>query len=579
MEKATLLVVRGVDQGSRFEITETPLSLGRGVRNEIRILDTEVSRQHAEIQPNQDGYFLIDKGSSNGTFVNGKQVRRRKLENGDQIQIGRSVILFSQENEEESRFVAERIELQNQHPDDQSSIVAEMSHDGDSILQEPQVTGTEHLGRSLANLKALYHIAEAAVSQTNSQDQLLKRILELTIDAVGADRGCILLNDSDTGQKLVPHALCYRHNTNDTSKMPVSRSIVDYVLRRGQGVRTSDARSDRRFERGESIVQAGIREAMCVPMQGRFEMQGVVYVDITSAPKNPLREAQTEQFTEDQLRLLVAVGRQSALAVENQYYQEALLKAERLGAMGQTIAMLSHHIKNILQGVRGGSYLIDMGLNDHKEDVVRKGWGIVEKNQNRIYHLVMDMLTFSKERQPDLKVADLNTTVGDVCELMQARAEESGIQLETALSPVLPGILMDAEGIHRAVLNIVINALDAVEGSPQAAVRVQTGFDPKTDNALVVITDNGPGIPEEQLAKIFNVFESTKGARGTGLGLAVSQKILREHGGEITVESKPGAGCQFVLSWPRVDEEHRSDDFTGTNTSTRTDTHQPRHGS
>jgi signal transduction histidine kinase len=102
--------------------------------------------------------------------------------------------------------------------------------------------------------------------------------------------------------------------------------------------------------------------------------------------------------------------------------------------------------------------------------------------------------------------------------------------------------------------------LDAVEGCDHPAVRVQTGYDPAGDNALVVITDNGPGIAPEQIPKIFNVFESTKGARGTGLGLAVSQKILREHGGEITVESKLGEGCQFVLAWPRMDEEHRAED-------------------
>jgi two-component system, NtrC family, sensor kinase len=555
VDKATLLVVRGVDQGSRFEISGSPQSLGRGARNSIRILDTEVSRQHAEIIEEDGAYVLLDKQSSNGTFVNGNQVRRRVLENGDQIQIGRSVLLFTRQGEDESRFVAERIDLEVQHPDDQSSIIGEI--DGASLLREATTASESNLARSLANLKTLYRISEETVSPTISQDQLLKRVLELTIDAVGADRGCILLNDPLTGQKLVPRAFCYQHSTDDPGKMPVSRTIVDYVLRRGQGVRTSDARQDRRFERGESIVQAGIREAMCVPMQGRFDLIGVVYVDITTSNELLLTASRTEHFTEDQLRLLVAVGRQSALAIENQHYQQALLKAERLGAMGQTIAMLSHHIKNILQGVRGGSYLIDMGLKEHKEDVVRKGWSIVEKNQNRIYHLVMDMLTFSKERQPELLMADLNATVADVCELMQARADETKIRLEVGLTLDLPEILFDPEGIHRAVLNVVINALDAVEGSPKAAVRVQTGYDPVGDNALVVVTDNGPGIAEDQIAKIFNVFESTKGARGTGLGLAVSQKILREHGGEITVESKPGEGCQFVLAWPRLEEEHR----------------------
>src|SRR5205823_11591184 len=135
---------------------------------------------------------------------------------------------------------------------------------------------------------------------------------------------------------------------------------------------------------------------MCVPMQGRHQLMGVIYIDITT-PADVLLMSQDKNagFREDQLRLLIAIGRQTALAVENHHYQTAFVKAERLAAMGQTIATLRHHIKNILQGVRGGSYLIDMGLNDHNEELVRKGWHVVEKNQNKIYNLVMDMLTFS----------------------------------------------------------------------------------------------------------------------------------------------------------------------------------------
>ena len=102
---------------------------------------------------------------------------------------------------------------------------------------------------------------------------------------------------------------------------------------------------------------------------------------------------------------MIAIGHQAALAVEDTRYYSAMVQAERLAAIGQTIAMLSHHIKNILQGIRGGSYLIEMGLAEHDEEHGRKGWNIVEKNQNKISALVMDMLTFSKEREPDL-VAD-----------------------------------------------------------------------------------------------------------------------------------------------------------------------------
>ena len=169
----------------------------------------------------------------------------------------------------------------------------------------------------------------------------------------------------------------------------------------------------------------------------------------------------------------------------------------------------------------------------------------------------MDMLTFSKERQPVLKTASLNQTVAEVCELMQSRAEECHVKLEVRLDENLPTATFDAEGIHREVLNVVTNAIDAVDGTEAGNVIVETGHDATSDVVFVAVADNGPGIPEDQVARIFNVFESTKGARGTGLGLAVSQKILREHGGDIAVETKPGFGCRFVLNWPRIDEEHR----------------------
>ena len=270
----------------------------------------------------------------------------------------------------------------------------------------------------------------------------------------------------------------------------------------------------------------------------------------------------TAGFREDQLRLLIAIGRQTALAAENHRYQNAFVKAERLAAMGQTIATLSHHIKNILQGVRGGSYLIDMGLNDHNEELVRKGWHVVEKNQNKIYNLVMDMLTFSKERKPAYQQAQLNDTVHDVFELMQARAADCSVDLQFHPVDNLPLSTFDPEGIHRAILNIVTNAIDAVEGADHAMVKIETGLDVASDMLWVAVSDNGPGIVEDQLQRIFNVFESTKGARGTGLGLAVSQKIIREHGGEITVESKLGDGSRFTLAWPRLEDEPHSGNRT-----------------
>eukprot|EP00456_Euglypha_rotunda_P022101 TRINITY_DN1876_c0_g1_i3.p2 TRINITY_DN1876_c0_g1~~TRINITY_DN1876_c0_g1_i3.p2 ORF type:complete len:533 (+),score=132.54 TRINITY_DN1876_c0_g1_i3:6423-8021(+) len=530
--------------------------MGRGVNNEVRLHDTEVSRVHASVQRKDNSFTVTDRNSSNGTFVNGKAITTYTLVDGDQIQLGRTVLLFSDVDQgSRTGIAAERIQLLQRHdPADRSSIISRVGQDAPL---PPVAQSIEDDSQTLSNLAVLYRITEEVARPTVSMDQLLQRILDLTIESIGADRGCVLLTDPQTGE-ITPQAISEHRGLDTGARMPVSRTIVDYVFKTNQGVRTADAQHDSRFDAGRSIVQAGIREAMCVPMQGRHELMGVIYVDITTPTDRLLATGKVAGFREDQLRMLVAIGRQAALAVENYRYQQAIVKAERLAAMGQTIATLSHHIKNILQGIRGGSYLIDMGLNDHNEDLVRKGWHVVEKNQTRIYNLVMDMLTFSKERAPAHERANLNETVADVVELMQSRADECSVQLQYRPDPNLAVSVFDSEGIHRAVLNIVTNAIDAVEGSESPIVLVETGHQPETDMLWVAVSDNGPGIPENQIAKIFQVFESTKGARGTGLGLAVSQKILREHGGDITVESRPGEGSRFTLSWPRLEDESQT---------------------
>lgn len=571
--RATLLVLQGIDQGNRFELDgDAPtLGVGRGVQNAVRLQDTEVSRSHARLEQAEGRWQLTDLNSSNGTFVNGQPIRSRDLRNGDQIQFGRTVMLFAVEAPAETSPAArDQVALVGESdPAGRSSIVSaqESLTAGELRPEDPaapsgrgRTGGTkprpdERISQTVANLQLLYRITEETVRPTNSLEELLRRILALVLDVCGADRGCILLRDGETDE-LTPVAIRFRRDLEATGRMPIPRSIVDYVLSSQQGVRTSDAQRETRFTPGESVFQAGVREAICVPMQGRYELLGALYVDITTTGDQVVIEGgRGPRFSEDLLRLMVAIGRQAALSVEDNRYRQALVKSERLAAVGQTIAILSHHIKNILQGVRGGSYLIDLGLKQHSEDMVRKGWGIVERNQDKIYHLVMDLLSLGKERQPALRKDNLNQTVAEVVELMQARAGELEATLEFEPQADLGDTTYDAEGIHRAVLNIVTNALDAVEDQLDRRVRVSTRFDEQSRLYQVIVDDTGPGIPPDRIKSLFNLFESTKGSRGTGIGLAVSRKIIREHGGDILVESAPGQGARFILEWAVLGEE------------------------
>jgi signal transduction histidine kinase len=561
---ASLFVIQGRDQGARFELDSdaASFSLGREAGNRIQLHDTEVSRHHAELRRAGDDFILTDLGSSNGTFVNNQRIERRELASGDQVQVGRTVMLFTGPAEVPSSSLGEKIDIFSAGSQaDPSRIVSTVSQQEGSrfFSAPPDQSEALWLARARSNLQVMYRTA-LAVSHTLDIDQLLGRIMQLIFEWVEADRGCIMLVDPET-KELQPKVRRDRKAPRGDDKISISQTILDYVMERREGVLTSDARLDDRWDTTASIVRMGVREAICVPMQGRYDVVGVVYID-TLTPATRVADRGGNRFTEEHLKLMVAIGHQAALAVEDTKYYSAMVQSERLAAVGQTIAGLSHHIKNILQGIRGGSYLIEMGLAEHDEQVTRKGWHIVERNQKRISSLVLDMLTFSKEREPEFAAADLNATVGDVVELMKARAEELKVALRFEPDATIPSLTFDAEGIHRAVLNITTNALDACDERDEATLAqsasegdiVIVSTRQLEDDGLVqiVIEDNGAGIPPENLQQIFNPFFSSKGSRGTGLGLAVSQKILKEHGGRILVESRPSEGSRFTLEFPAL---------------------------
>ena len=541
-----LFVIQGFNRGARFDFDGDAgaVSIGREAGNLIKLDDHEISRRHAEIRRVGGSYIVGDLKSSNGTFLNDAKVERAELASGDRIRVGRSVLLFSGDGQEPPGLATVDIVPANGDADG-SRIVRSMREEDSIVLAAPAEDGQNRwLARARSNLQVMYRTA-LAVSHTLDIDELLTRILQLVFEWVEADRGCIMLLDPET-RELTSKARRDRR-AGDTGTMAISRTILDYVLERAEGVLTSDAQDDDRFASGNSVVRTGVREAICVPMRGRYGTVGVIYVD-TMVPL--VESLDQRRFSDDHLKLMIAIGHQAALAVEDTTYYSAMVQSERLAAVGQTIATLSHHIKNILQGIRGGSYIVEMGLENEDVGVVQKGWEIVRRNQDKISSLVMDMLSFSKEREPDPMPSDLVALVDDVVETVRQRAAESGATIHWDRPSGLPRLLFDPVGLSRAVLNVVTNALDAVEGRPDASVTITAAADRETGMARITVTDNGAGMSRETLAEIFTLFVSTKGARGTGLGLTVSRKILREHGGDIRAASREGEGSTFVLELP-----------------------------
>ena len=547
---ASLFVIQGRDQGKRFELDRPMVWIGRDSSCTVQLNDTEVSRKHNELRIDDDIVEIFDLGSSNGTFVNGKSVRQATLISGDRLQLGRTLLIFT--GSQSPSELANQVDIVRQVPGE-SQIISAISQETAS-LSEDDLTNGVWLTQARRNLQVMYRTA-LAVSHTLDVDQLLGKIMDLIFEWVQTDRGCIFLEDRENG-KLDVKVRRDRRGSGD-ERMTISKTILDYVQHKQQGVLTSDAKQDQRFDAAGSIIAMGVREAICVPLRGRYGNVGLIYIDTFTPPGRALEQNRTNQFTDDHLKLMIAIGHQAALAIEDTNYYSAMVQAERLAAIGQTIAGLSHHVKNILQGVRGGSYLIEEGLKETDQELVQRGWRIVEKNQEKISALVLDMLTFSKDRQPEMVVSDLNQIVGDIMELLQVRAQDAGVKLVDERSAKIPDLVFDGEGLHRAILNVVSNAIDACE-EESGVVRVSTNYDKQAERLSVVVSDTGPGIPEEDRERIFGLFESEKGNRGTGLGLPVSRKILREHNGDIKVVSEVGMGSIFTLYWPAAKYERAS---------------------
>ncbi|MFO0920882.1 MAG: ATP-binding protein [Pirellulales bacterium] len=559
---ASLFVIRGKDVGRHILLRNDCTGVGRDADNELQLQDTEVSRHHAAIIRLEDHFEIKDLGSSNGTFLNSVRVQQQPLKSGDRLQIGRTLLVFTGSNELPGDFkhaessapfgvdiigtpqVAEVSRIRKRVPSDLASVSSVWKTKSESSDQ-PQSSGVTS---EKSQWEVVYRTA-LAVSRTLDINQLVAQILDLIFQSIDCDRGCIMLIDEET-RALQPVCRKNRNLSSHSDRMQISQTILDYAIENNEGVYTSNAQEDGRWDSAASLVSQGVLEAICVPMQGRYGVVGAIYIDTSTSPGKYVERGGVGRFNEDHLKLMIAIGNQAALAVEDSTYYRGMVQSERLAVMGQTIANLSHHIKNILQGIRGGSYLVSDGLQKQDLDIVGRGWRIVERNQDRIAALVMDMLTFSKDRIPSLKPSDVRLMIDDVVELLQSRASEVQVELQWHRPEQFPLVELDAEAMHRAVLNVLGNAIDAVQNTEGGRVSIRVYVQAEQNRVSIEIEDNGSGVPEDQKQKIFSVFESSKGSRGTGLGLPVSRKIMREHGGDIELRDGQEQGACFVLWWP-----------------------------
>jgi PAS domain S-box-containing protein len=227
------------------------------------------------------------------------------------------------------------------------------------------------------------------------------------------------------------------------------------------------------------------------------------------------------------------------------------LDAERLAAVGQTVAGLAHGVKNILTGLEGGMFLVQWGIEDGRQDKLEEGWKMLDRNFHKITTFVREFLSFAKGRVPVVEPSDPNQLVEDAVALFSEAARERGVSIETELQDSILDANLDAVAIHRCLANLISNAIDACLVSDENGDRVIVRTRDCHGVLEFMVEDNGCGMDYEIKRKVFTSFFTTKGTEGTGLGLLVTKKIVQEHGGSVDIDSAPGSGSVFRITLPR----------------------------
>ncbi|HPM23116.1 MAG TPA: ATP-binding protein [Phycisphaerae bacterium] len=540
---ATLIVLQGPDKGRTLRTIDDQVLIGRG-STQVPLTDPTISRRHAQLQAADAGWLLTDLGSANGTYVNGVRIQKpTRLKHGDQIRVGGTLMVYTGEDSVQQfsgvGIPRDLVTLDAGSPAVDSAVVASVPSNEDSI-----VLAAPETAYAVKAWKVMRELADV-IGSLLPADQLLVRVMDIMFQEADVDRGVIFVRDEATDE-LLPEVVRFRGaaqaRASDGKAIMASRTIINHVVESRTGVLCSNVVADKRFQSGKSVQNLGMRSVICAPIVAREQVLGVIHLDC------PVTR---HTYNENELRLITAIGYQTGLAIENARLVQSHLQRERLAAAGETVAYLSHYIKNILQGMRSGAEVVERGLERRDLATATQGWRIVERNLDRSYHLMLNMLAFSKEREPRFEMLQVNRIVEEVVALVQKQADAKRVVLLADLDEHAPPIPVDYDGVHQVILNIVTNAIDAVERE-KGIINVRTRYHAEQNLVLLSVADNGPGVPAEIRTRIFEAFQSTKGHGGTGLGLAVARKIVQELGGTLELIDPPDGGAEFRIGLPAV---------------------------
>lgn len=368
---------------------------------------------------------------------------------------------------------------------------------------------------------------------------LLVLKLAKAFEALGA---VLQLYNRELEQLAVNLAYGFSH-LEDPGRLWLPLSFLQELAVRKKVWLIDDLLNDPYLQEPERLWQCGVRQLALAPLVLRQEIFGFLGVGL----------AQRRELTPVELDFLTAVAQQGVCALDKawlierqqQQFQQLAHQTERLTALGRLAAGVAHELNNPLSSIL--LFSSNMKKKAPPDSFFQEGLDIIIQETKRCKAIIQDLQEFSRSKEPKKTVGNVNQVLTKVLNLLENEFRKNHIRLAKDLAAAVPDMLLDIGQMQQVFANLLLNAIEAVKS--EGEVRVRTVYHPERRLIEIEIADTGPGIPAENLPRIFEPFFSTK-AKGTGLGLAVTYGFVLNHQGDIKVQSQLGQGTTFTVQLP-----------------------------
>ena len=388
----------------------------------------------------------------------------------------------------------------------------------------------------------VFRDVSTVVHSSTDVDEVLELVVWKSSEMLDAMGAILRILNLETHQLELGAA--YGLGERYISKGVVSKEkIITDLCKKNKVIIIEDILTDPRVQYPQEAWEEGIRMILDLPLTLKADVVGIIRMYF----------AEKRTFSDEELDFVIAITEQCACAIDKARlietqqarYNHLALQTEKLSALGRMAAGIAHEINNPLGGIL--LYSTNLFKKVPEEGPLKEGLEIIINETMRCKTIIKDLLEFSREKEPEKTSANISHIIEKTLSMLENEFRLRHIRVETNLSGKTPDVLVDANQMHQVFINLLLNAAEATQDN--GVINVRSQIEPANRRIRIEIADNGCGIPPEHISKVFEPFFTTK-AKGTGLGLAVTYRIVRNHQGEIQVSSQPGKGTLFTIEIP-----------------------------